>query len=138
MTHTITIKGLDHVVIRTAHLREMMRFYEHTLGCRLERSVEQLGLYQLRAGTSLIDLVVTSGELGRRGGPPPGRDALNMDHFCLRVDPWNEDAIRRHLAEHGIEAGPTEQRNGAEGTGPSIYLHDPDGNTVELKGPPTG
>jgi hypothetical protein len=29
-----------------------------------------------------------------------------------------------------------ESRNGAEGEGPSIYLHDPEGNMVELKGPP--
>jgi catechol 2,3-dioxygenase-like lactoylglutathione lyase family enzyme len=59
-----------------------------------------------------------------------------MDHFCLRVDPWDADAIRAHLLAHGVEPGPVAQRFGAEGQGPSLYLQDPEGNTVELKGPP--
>ena len=136
MTHPFTIAGLDHVVIRTANLQRMLRFYEYALGCRVERTAEGLGLYQLRAGASLIDIVDAAGELGRRGGPPPANDGFNMDHFCIRIDPWDETAIRGCLAEHGVEAGPTAQRNGAEGMGPSIYIQDPDGNTVELKGPP--
>ena len=84
----------------------------------------------------MIDLVPVGGKLGRAGGAPPGREGRNMDHFCLRVEPFDEPAIRAHLARHGIEAGPVEQRFGAEGEGPSIYLTDPEGNVVELKGPP--
>jgi len=61
-----------------------------------------------------------------------------MDHFALRVTPFDEAAIRAWLAERGIETEVALPRYGAEGTGPSIYIRDPDGNLVELKGPPTG
>jgi catechol-2,3-dioxygenase len=70
------------------------------------------------------------------GGAAPGRDARNLDHFCFRVEPFHEANLRSHLAEHNIEVGPTETRNGAEGEGPSFYISDPEGNIVELKGPP--
>ena len=58
-----------------------------------------------------------------------------MDHFALRIEPFDEAAIRAHLASHGIEAGKVATRYGAEGDGPSLYIDDPDGNTVEIKGP---
>ena len=96
------------------------------------------GLIQLRAGRSLIDLVPVQGKLGREGGAAPGKEGRNLDHFCFRVDPFNEAKIRGHLQKHGICAGATEYRYGAEGEGPSIYLTDPEGNVVELKGPPGG
>ena len=136
MTKPISPKGLDHLVLRTERLQEMIRFYENVLGCKVERTIDRLGLHQLRAGASLIDLVDTDGELGRKGGPAPGDDGLNLDHFCLRVEPFDEAGIRAHLAHHGIETSASGQRYGAEGNGPSLYLQDPDGNTVELKGPP--
>jgi catechol 2,3-dioxygenase-like lactoylglutathione lyase family enzyme len=88
----------------------------------------------LRAGDALIDLVDVAGELGQRGGSAPGREGRNMDHLCLRIDPFDSAAIFRHLEDHGVEAGPVERRYGAEGFGPSIYIQDPEGNTVELKG----
>ena len=136
MTTPITPKGLDHLVLRTNKLQEVIRFYEDVLGCKVERTVETIGLYQLRAGASLIDIVDTNGELGKRGGPPPGDDGLNLDHYCLRIEPWDEAAIRKHLEEQGVNAPETSRRYGADGTGPSIYIQDPEGNTVELKGPP--
>ena len=91
---------------------------------------------QLRAGRALIDLVPVDGPLGRAGGAPPGREGRNLDHFCLRVEPFDEAALRTHLAAHGVAAGALERRYGAEGEGPSIYVSDPEGNVVELKGPP--
>ena len=132
----ISPKGLDHLVLRTADAARLVAFYCDVLGCVRERDVESLGLFQLRAGAQLIDVVDAVGELGRMGGPAPHKDGLNLDHFCLRIEPWDEAAIRAHLDTHGVAAGPTERRYGAEGQGPSIYLKDPDGNTVELKGPP--
>jgi extradiol dioxygenase family protein len=115
----------------------MARFYCDVLGCKVERARQDIGLIQLRAGQSLIDLVPIDGELGSRGGAAPGAEGRNLDHFCLRVEPFDEDAIRRHLAAHRVEAGPIAQRFGAEGEGPSLYISDPEGNVVELKGPPT-
>lgn len=132
----LPIRGIDHLVLRIRDEHRMLAFYCEVLGCTLEKRQDELGLIQLRAGHSLIDLVPADGPLGRRGGPPPGREGHNLDHFCLRLEPFDEAAIRRHLAAHGIEAGETKRRYGAEGTGPSLYLEDPEGNTIELKGPP--
>lgn len=94
------------------------------------------GLVQLRAGISLIDLVDVNGELGKMGGAPPGAEGRNMDHLCVQVEPWDADAIRAYLAGHGVDAPEPVRRYGALGHGPSIYIQDPEGNTVELKGPP--
>lgn len=129
--------GLDHLVLRAIDLPRMIEFYCEVLGCSVERRQDTLGLVQLRAGRALIDLVALDGPLGRAGGAAPGTEGHNLDHFCLRVDPFDEAAIRAHLAAHGVDAGPTAQRYGAEGEGPSIYLADPQGNVVELKGPPS-
>ena len=132
----IDIVDLDHVVLRVRDVERSIRFYSEVLGCSEERRVESAGLYQLRAGSALVDLVDLDGPIGRAGGPGPGVAGRNLDHFCLRIEPFDEAAIARHLAQHGLEAGPVERRYGAEGFGPSIYIQDPEGNTVELKGPP--
>lgn len=132
----IHIREIDHLVLRVVELDRMLRFYCDVLGCGVERRQDGIGLVQLRAGRSLIDLVPVSGKLGRAGGAAPGREARNLDHFCLRVEPFDESALRAHLELHGVEAGALESRYGAEGEGPSIYLADPEGNVVELKGPP--
>ncbi len=129
-------REIDHLVLRVIDLERMLRFYCDVLGCTVQRRQDAIGLVQLRAGRSLIDLVPVDGQLGSAGGAPPGRQGRNLDHFCLRVEPFDEAAIRHQLSAHGAEAGPTERRYGAEGEGPSIYLADPEGNVVELKGPP--
>lgn len=112
-----------------------MHFYCEALGCTVERRQDEIGLIQLRAGSALIDLVPVHGKLGRVGGAAPGKEGRNLDHFCLRIEPFDQTALRDHLARHGYEAGPVEQRFGAEGEGPSIYVTDPEGNVVEFKGP---
>jgi catechol 2,3-dioxygenase-like lactoylglutathione lyase family enzyme len=134
---SFTIRNLDHVVLRVSDLARALDFYCQVLGCREERRQQALGLVQLRAGSSLIDLVDIDAPLGKAGGAAPGREGRNMDHFCVRIEPFEEAAIRAHLQAHGVAAGPLEQRYGAEGSGPSIYIEDPEGNVVELKGPAT-
>lgn len=136
MAAPFLIKQLDHIVLRVVELDRMLRFYQDVLGCTMERRQEDLGLYQVRAGASLIDLVPVDGKLGRAGGAAPGTQRRNLDHFCLRVDPYDEAAIRAHLKAHGVEPGESGSRYGAEGEGPSLYLRDPEGNMIELKGPP--
>jgi catechol 2,3-dioxygenase-like lactoylglutathione lyase family enzyme len=128
--------ALDHLMLRVVDLQRMLRFYVEALGCTVERRQDDIGLVQLRAGSALIDLVPVDGKLGRAGGEAPGTQGRNLDHFCLRIEPFDERAIVAHLAGHGHAAGPAERRYGAEGEGPSIYLSDPEGNVVELKGPP--
>jgi catechol 2,3-dioxygenase-like lactoylglutathione lyase family enzyme len=130
------IRGLDHLVLRVRDLERSRAFYCDVIGCSVDHYRPKLGLMQLRAGTALIDLVPIDGRLGRIGGAPPEAEGRNVDHFCLQVDSLDMKALAAHLRAHGVEPGEVEQRYGADGTGPSIYVRDPDGNTVELKGPP--
>jgi diamine N-acetyltransferase len=132
----IRIREIDHLVLRVGDLDRMLAFYCGVLGCSIERRRDDLGLVQLRAGRSMIDLVPVGGRLGSAGGAAPGKEGRNLDHFCLRLEPFDQDAIRNVLAAHGIQAGEVAKRIGAEGEGPSIYVTDPEGNVVELKGPP--
>lgn len=130
----IDIRGIDHVVLRVADIERSLRFYCDVLGCNEERRLDALGLVQLRAGAQLVDLVDVAGPLGRLGGGAPGPDSRNMDHFALQLARFDEGAIRAHLAAHGVETGDVGERYGALGMGPSMYIRDPDGNVVELKG----
>jgi len=87
----------------------------------------------IRAGNGLIDIVPADEPGPARGTSSTG--GANLDHLCLRVEPFDAAAIAKHLARQGVACGPATLRNGAEGKGPSIYLQDPEGNGVELKGP---
>lgn len=129
------LRKLDHVVLRVRDLDASLKFYCEALGCTVEKHQEAVGLMQVRAGESLIDLVPLDGKLGRLGGAGPGAEGRNLDHFAIQIAPYDEAAIRAHLAAHGVEIGEAGRRYGAEGDGPSLYLRDPDGNVVELKGP---
>jgi catechol-2,3-dioxygenase len=133
----ISVREIDHLVLRVVDLERMLSFYCGVLGCSIERRQDDLGLVQLRAGSSLIDLVPVDGKLGSQGGAAPGREGRNMDHFCLRLRTFDEESICTYLAERDVSVGEVGSRFGAEGKGPSIYLSDPEGNTVELKGPPS-
>ncbi len=135
-TNPITIQGIDHVVLRVRDVAAMQNFYCEVLGCTVEKIQAHIGLIQLRAGQQLIDLVDVDGTLGREGGAAPGREGRNMDHLCLRVQPFDAPAIAVHLRANGISPGDVVSRFGAEGEGPSMYIADPEGNVVELKGPP--
>ncbi len=123
---TFNVERIDHVVLRVRDLVGMVRFYERALGFREERRIERLGLVQMRAGASMLDLVASETQ-----------DAVvpNMDHLCFRVEPFDRDAIVTQLAPFEISVGETVERYGAEGTGPSVYFRDPEGNQIELKGP---
>jgi catechol 2,3-dioxygenase-like lactoylglutathione lyase family enzyme len=136
MPAPVRVLGIDHVVLRVSDVERALRFYGEILGCREERRVEKLGLYQLRAGSALIDLVDLRGPLGEMGGGPPGAQGRNVDHFALRIERLDESALREHLKAHGVDPGEVDRRYGADGYGPSMYVRDPDGNVVELKGPP--
>ncbi|NKJ22133.1 VOC family protein [Dyella sp. SG609] len=130
------LRQLDHIVLRAIDPAALEDFYCRVLGCTVERRQEAIGLVQLRAGASLIDLVGIDGKLGRLGGAAPGAEGHNVDHICLAVEGYDEAAIRAHLEAHGVRVGESGLRYGAEGEGLSLYLYDPQGNMIELKGPP--
>ncbi len=134
MTVPFTLRQIDHVVLRVADLEASLHFYRDVLGCALDHVQDKIGLWQVRAGSSLIDLIPLSGLLGARGGAAPGAEGRNLDHFALQVTPFDEAAIRAHLSAHGVAVIEAGDRYGAQGTGPSVYVRDPDGNVVELKG----
>jgi glyoxylase I family protein len=129
------IREIDHVVIRCADLDNMVAFYRDALNCPVEKEQRDLGLIQMRAGRSLIDLLAIGSKIDRPASGAPGA-GRNMDHLCVRVEPFDADALRDHLARHGAQIGELARRYGAEGFGPSLYLFDPEGNMIELKGPP--
>jgi catechol 2,3-dioxygenase-like lactoylglutathione lyase family enzyme len=123
----LRVKGLDHVVLRVADMDRAIAFYEQVLGLHVERRLESIGLVQLRAGSAMIDLVPRTED---------ENDGRNMDHFAVQIEEMDVPALTAHLKRHGIDPGEVRRRYGAEGYGSSIYIADPDGNTVELKGPP--
>jgi glyoxylase I family protein len=131
------LKQIDHVVLRVRDKDSSLRFYCDVLGCTLDKVQEAIGLWQVRAGTSLIDLVPLDGLLGKIGGAGPEKEGRNVDHFAIQIAPFDEAAIRAYLAAHNVTITDSGRRYGAEGDGPSIYILDPDGNSVELKGPPS-
>jgi glyoxylase I family protein len=134
----IRIRNIDHVVLRVKDVDAMRRFYCDVLGMVHVAYRPELGMSHLRAGSSMIDLVEVDGPLGKSGGAAPAKEGRNMDHLCFRVEPFDQDAIVAHLKKHHVAVGDIRTRYGAEGNGVSIYLNDPEGNMVELKGPSDG
>ncbi len=131
----ISVQSVDHVVLRVADIEKVGDFYIRVLGGAWDRRRPDIGLHHLRLGNMMIDLVPVDGPLGRTGGAAPGADGHNVDHVAFRVRPWDGEQILSHLKAHGID-GEIRQRYGADGDGPSIFIRDPEGNGVELKGPP--
>ncbi|MFT3896847.1 MAG: VOC family protein [Thermomonas sp.] len=132
------VQRIDHVVLRVRDLDRAEAFYRDVLDCAVMHRRDDLGLRHLRAGASMIDLISIDGKLGSRGDAAAGETGRNVDHLCLRIEPFDEAAIAAHLAVHGlVPHGPATSNFGAEGDGPSLYFDDPDGNTIELKGPST-
>lgn len=130
----IDVIGLDHLVLRTNKLEAMLVFYRDVLHCPIERTLPlPIGLIQLRAGNALIDIVTLDGDLGRDGGNPPQQNGRNVDHFCLQIASFDEEKLLQYLQSHHIKVQPFAERYGAQGYGRSIYIHDPEGNIVELK-----
>jgi glyoxylase I family protein len=129
------LEGLDHVLLIVDGMEGTLDFYEGVLGCRLEKRYPQWGMAQLRAGDALINLVDIATEKGA-WARPEAAGGRNMDHLCIALGAHDEQALRDHLARHGIEIVEESWHAGARGESLSIYVQDPSGNTLELKGPP--
>lgn len=126
--------ALDHIVLRTVKYQELIDFYCDILGCVVERVLpDEIGLTQLRAGASLIDIVKVDSALGQAGGGAPQTTGNNVDHFCLQIAQFDETELKHFLASKGVEVGNFEERYGAQGMGRSLYLKDIAGNNIELR-----
>jgi glyoxylase I family protein len=126
--------GIDHVVLRVTDLERSIAFYRDILGLTVDRRRPDLGLIHMRAGASFIDLVDVAGDLGLTGGRAAGTQGRNMDHLCLRIGDMDVDGIVQNLEASGVPPGEIGHRYGADGDGLSVYLKDPDGNGLELRG----
>ena len=131
---SLKVRGLDHIVLRAKDPAAMERFYVEVLGLTVERRSDTIGLVQLRAGAQLIDLVAVDGMLGKQGGAAPGAEGRNLDHFCLNLEGFDLAAVIAHLEAHRVAVGESGRRFGAGGFGVSVYLTDPEGNGLELRG----
>jgi catechol 2,3-dioxygenase-like lactoylglutathione lyase family enzyme len=120
--------GLDHVVLRVRDQAASQRFYTDALGCTLDHVNEAVRLVQLRFGDQLIDLLPADPAAAWPAA------AIGMDHFCLSIRCDDLGKAADELRRRGVDVlGDVVPRRGAYGTGPSLYIRDPDGYQIELK-----
>jgi catechol 2,3-dioxygenase-like lactoylglutathione lyase family enzyme len=118
----ITPKGLDHVVINTPDIVRSIAWYCDKLGLAPVRLEEwrrgEVFFPSVRVNAeTIIDIF------------PADRTGQNVDHFCLVIEPADLDA----LAAEFPGARRADGLFGAQGEASSLYVQDPDGNTVELR-----
>jgi glyoxylase I family protein len=117
------IVGLDHIVLRTANSHRLVKFYVDILGCQVERINAAIGLTHLRIGNNLLDILTVS---------EPSPTHKNLEHFCLRITPFNYEELKHYFAQYNIELLRYGDRYSSLGMGPSFYISDPDGNEIEF------
>lgn len=124
MTATVTVTELDHLVLNVADVERSLRFYVDELG------LAPMRVEEWRAGTvlfpsvrvndgTIIDLLQVT------------RSGENVDHLCLVIEPTDLGVLGAS-GRFDVVDGPA-IRFGARGNGTSLYIRDPDGNTVELR-----
>jgi len=126
--------GIDHIVFLVDDLDRAVGWYQRILGCAPVYSYPKLGMEQLWVGSALIVLWDIT-HPGASGAVPPVQGGRNVDHVCIALTPFDHDAMRSHLAAHGVEIEREALHGGARGMGHSFYVRDPWGNVLELKGP---
>ncbi|MEU0433788.1 VOC family protein [Streptomyces sp. NPDC006290] len=120
----VRVKAFDHLVLNVEDVERSLGFYTGLLGLAPVRVAEwrggQVPFPSVRVTEeTIIDLVAHA------------RGESNVDHICLTVEPLDWDEV---IASESFTVlqGPVE-RFGARGTATSVYVQDPDGNTVELR-----
>jgi catechol 2,3-dioxygenase-like lactoylglutathione lyase family enzyme len=118
------VVALDHVVLNVADVERSLAFYCGELGLPGERVDEwrrgEVFFPSVRVDAhTIIDLLAAP------------RTGENSDHLCLVVEPTDLDAVK-DSGRFEVVDGPA-TRFGARGDGTSLYVKDPDGNTVELR-----
>jgi catechol 2,3-dioxygenase-like lactoylglutathione lyase family enzyme len=118
------ITGLDHIVLNVVDVERSLAFYGDLLGLAPVR------VDAWRRGEAPFPSVRVSDSVIIDLFPAP-RGEANLDHFCLVVEPTDLEAVAASGAFE-VVSGPG-RRFGARGDGTSLYVKDPDGNTVELR-----
>jgi catechol 2,3-dioxygenase-like lactoylglutathione lyase family enzyme len=118
----VSVKGLDHVVFNSTDIERSLEWYRDVLG------LEAMNVDAWRRGDvffpsvrvneqTIIDLF------------PAERSGENVNHICLEIADTDLDALAAEFPDsHRVDGN-----FGAQGYGASLYVRDPDGNTVELK-----
>jgi glyoxylase I family protein len=129
-----TLVGLDHVVFLVDDMARAVDFYARVLGCTPGYSYPKLGMEQVWCGAALIVLWDIT-HPGAAAAVPPVAGGRNVDHVCIATSTFDHAAMRAHLAAQGVEIEREAFHGGARGMGHSVYIRDPWGNRLELKGP---
>jgi glyoxylase I family protein len=134
MSPPFSLVGIDHVVFIVDDMPKALAFYHDVLGCVAGYSYPTMGMEQVWAGAALIVLWDMT-HPGAASAVPPVKGGRNVDHVCIATSPFQPDAMRKHLAAHGVDIDREATHGGARGMGHSFYIFDPFGNKLEIKGP---
>ena len=129
-----SLVGIDHVVFLVDDMARAMAFYCDMLGAVPGYSYPALGMEQLWCGSALIVLWDVT-HPGAARAVPAIKGGRNVDHLCIATSPFDPGALRAHLKAHGVAIEREATHGGARGMGFSVYIRDPFGNKLELKGP---
>ena len=120
----LRVVGLDHIVLNVADVERSLAFYCDELGLAPER-VEEWRRGEVHFPSARVDAHTILDLLAA------ARSGVNCDHVCLVVEPVDLEAVKAS-GRFDVVDGPA-TRSGARGDGTSLYVKDPDGNTVELR-----
>lgn len=128
---TRTVEGLDHVAVTVSDMDRALTFYRDLLGCEeLGQLVLDDGTFKLvflRAGTGYVELFAHRPPAAPAGAPAAA-PAVGIQHIAFKTA--DVDAVAARLAAAG--AALMEVPRNAPGGVRLAFLHDPDGNVVEL------
>jgi len=130
-----SLLGIDHIVFLIDDMPNALKFYGEVLGCQPGYSYPKIGMEQLWCGNALIVLSDTT-HPSAKSKIPPAKGRSNIDHVCINLSPIEVPDLIAHLNAHNVQIDATAFHGGARGMGNSVYIQDPFGNRLELKGPP--
>jgi catechol 2,3-dioxygenase-like lactoylglutathione lyase family enzyme len=117
------IERIDHLNLTVADIERSMEFYRRVLGMRAESIGE--GRAALLFGQQKIHLDLAGGAMARSG------EQRQPAHICFVTEaPLAE--VEAHLTECCVPIRMQGPRAGAIGTIQSIYIDDPDQNSIEI------
>ncbi len=122
----VQVRDLDHLVLNCRDVEASLRWYTEELGLAPVRVDEW------RAGTAPFPSVRVNAStiIDLLAAEPAG---VNVDHVCLVVEPVDLGAVAASGRFDVVGDGPVEGLFGARGLATSLYVRDPDGNTIELR-----
>ena len=117
------IERIDHLNLTVADIDRSLEFYRRVLGMKTESVGE--GRAALYFGAQKIHLDAAGGAMATSG------EKRLPAHICFITEaPIGE--VKAHLDECGVAVRMQGPRAGAIGTIQSVYIDDPDQNSIEI------